>query len=284
MEDQTAVEGKNEEPATPPTDSDEEQASDVSGASAEEPPASAVTPSEATGEPTRPLPPSLGGPTQGSEILESEPSAEPAATPPEKEQVNEQVQEHPPEPAESLAGLPRNTIGGHLFLAVRGGLAAPFGKIARNTQHLDYAGIGWGLGADLGVGVGRNVVLGVYGDLLALGDGEECRGCDPQSLGGGIFVRYHLVQGLSFDPWASYGIGVRTLSFGSGAQSQDYVGLEWLRVTFGGDFYPSKYLGFGPYMELGAGSFLAVPDGERAGGVDYRFQTGLRISVDFMGR
>ena len=27
-----------------------------------------------------------------------------------------------------------------------------------------------------------------------------------------------------------------------------------------------------------------VPDGEQAGGVHYRFQTGLRISVDFMGR
>jgi hypothetical protein len=37
-------------------------------------------------------------------------------------------------------------------------------------------------------------------------------------------------------------------------------------------------------MELGAGSYWTVPEGETASGVHFRFQMGMRIVLDFPGR
>jgi len=169
-------------------------------------------------------------------------------------------------------------------MGLRAGLVAPFGAVAVDTAHLDVATMGAGYGLDLSVGLTEDVTLGLYGDLLVLDRTESCDACAPLSYGAGLMVRYHLVQGLRFDPWAAYGIGLIGLGGTPPGGDGSYVGLEWMRLTFGGDWYAMRNLGFGPYLELGAGSFWTVPETETAGGVHLRFQLGMRIVLDIPGR
>jgi hypothetical protein len=161
---------------------------------------------------------------------------------------------------------------------------APFGWVADGTRHLDVAGMGAGYGLDLAVGLSEEAMLGAYGDLLVLDHVAGCDDCAPRSYGAGLFVRYHLVQGLRFDPWASYGIGLIALDGTPPGGDGRYVGLEWMRLSFGGDWYGLRNLGLGPYLELGAGSFLEAPAGEEPGGIHFRFQMGMRIVLDIPGR
>ncbi len=156
--------------------------------------------------------------------------------------------------------------------------------MTRDRSYRSVAITGLGTGLDAALGVNRNVALGLYADLLPMRDPASCPDCSPVSLGGGAFVRYHLVQGLKFDPWASYGVGFRTLGISPDGNTERYVGVEWLRITFGGDWYPSDFLGLGPYLELGAGNFLSVPADRDPGGTYFHFQSGLRVNLDLSGR
>jgi hypothetical protein len=161
---------------------------------------------------------------------------------------------------------------------------APFGWAAQDTPQLEVAGMGAGYGLDLSFGIAEEVTLGAYGDLLVLDRLANCAECAPISYGLGLTVRYHLVQGLRFDPWASYGIGAIGQTGVAPGGEGSYLGIEWMRLTFGGDWYALKNLGLGPYLELGAGSFWQAPEGQDPGGVHFRFQMGMRIVVDFPGR
>jgi len=156
--------------------------------------------------------------------------------------------------------------------------------VAKDTPHTSVTGIGAGYGLDLSVGLAEELTLGAYGDLLILDRRANCAECAPVSYGLGLTVRYHLVQGLRFDPWASYGIGAMALSGVAPNGEGSYVGIEWMRLSFGGDWYALRNLGLGPYVELGAGSFWQAPAGEEPGGVQFRFQMGMRIVLDIPGR
>jgi len=144
--------------------------------------------------------------------------------------------------------------------------------------------MGAGYGLDLTFGIAEEVTLGAYGDLLVLDRLANCADCAPISYGLGLTVRYHLVQGLRFDPWASYGIGAIGQTGVAPGGEGSYLGIEWMRLTFGGDWYALRNLGLGPYLELGAGSFWQAPPGQDPGGVSFRFQMGMRIVLDFPGR
>jgi len=144
--------------------------------------------------------------------------------------------------------------------------------------------MGAGYGLDLSFGVAEQLTLGVYGDLLVQDRVQNCASCAPLSYGAGLTARYHLVQGLRFDPWASYGLGIIGLNGVAPGGDGSYFGLEWMRLTVGGDWYALPNLGFGPYLELGAGSFWSVPEDETPGGMHFRFQMGMRIVLDLPGR
>lgn len=173
-----------------------------------------------------------------------------------------------------------NTLGGHLQLAVGPLIALPFAELDSATDFRDQAGNGLGAGADLGIGVSRNLVLGAFGQYVAYGDGNECTKCDASSFAVGGFVRYHLVQGMRFDPWASLGAGFRKLDAGD---KGDYSGIDWLRLQFGGDWYLLSQLGFGPFAELDLGTFTDRPEGTDAR-VYASALVGLRLVVDVQGK
>lgn len=172
-----------------------------------------------------------------------------------------------------------DTLAGHIQLAVGPTLALPFARLDNRTTFRDTADTGFGLGADVGIGVSRSVVVGGYLQYLKYSEANECPSCDPTSLAFGAFVRYHLVQGVRFDPWTSVGIGYRTLDTGSGS----YSGVEWLRFSIGGDWYALSQLGFGPYLELDLGTFTDRPSGTDAA-VYATFAAGLRLAFDLQGK
>lgn len=174
---------------------------------------------------------------------------------------------------------PRDTLGGHVQVAATALLAVPFASIDSDTNFGDRAAAGFGAGADLGLGVSRSVAVGVYGQYLAYGEPDACTTCDPSTLGFGAFVRYHLVQGVRFDPWASIGAGYRTFDTGE----TRYSGIEWLRLSVGGDWYALSQVGFGPFLELNFGSFLDTPAGTDPA-VYATFAAGIRVALDFPGK
>jgi len=172
-----------------------------------------------------------------------------------------------------------DSLSGHLQLGVGPALALPFARLDNETTFQEAVDGAYGLTADVGMGVSRSVVLGGYFQYLRYEADERCAGCDPSALGFGAFVRYHLVQGVRFDPWISAGAGFRTFDTGS----VRYSGIEWLRVAIGGDWYALSQFGFGPYVELDLGTFTDRPDGTDAA-VFATFGGGLRLAFDVQGK
>lgn len=212
----------------------------------------------------------------GEAVAPAEPVAPPVAAPPFRK---------PEAVAPVLAPFAGDSLSGQFQVGVGGMFSVPFGEVSPGVDIFPKTDVGFGPAIDLGLGVARHFVVGAYGEVTFHGAASQCVDCSSQSWATGAFVRYHLVQGLRFDPWVSYGIGYRALNTdsASGRDSQ-YGGLEWLRVQFGGDWYATRQLGFGPFVELGAASFLSRPANEEAGGVNWRFQSGIRILLDLPGR
>lgn len=243
------------EPTAPPS-----EPSDAAPESTDEP----AAPDSGLAEPEPTLPPAPVAP---------EP---PPAAPPPEALSEETPPEKTTEPAEAPGERGRVSVG------LRATLVAPFGQVSSDVSHLDRAGLALGLGGDLGFGVAHDVAVGAYGWLGLDSAAPSCTTCSPLSYGAGLFARYHLVQGLRFDPWVSYGIGV--IGLAQASPRGDYFGLEWLRLTFGGEWSATRTIGFGPLLELGAGNFWQVPSNESPGGVHFRFQVGLRVALRFPGR
>jgi hypothetical protein len=193
--------------------------------------------------------------------------------------IEEDPAEPPPEPLPETV----DTLGGHLMIAASGGLAAPFGSLQTGVSQADVFSSGGYLALDVGFGVSRTTVLGIAGDLAFLAADPDCHdACSATSLALGAFVRYHLVQGLSFDPWASAGIGWRQTRF---EDDITYSGIDWARVAIGGDWYFIDNLGIGPVLGLTATTFFSRSEGEFNGGtVAMTFFLGGRLVFDTPGK
>lgn len=206
-----------------------------------------------------------------AQTLQDRPAAASTVPPPDA------APESSTEPA--LIPAAQDTLGGHFKLGVSGLVAIPFADLDSDRAFRDKARTGFGAAADLGFGISRSVVVGLYGQYVSFDAADECPACDPKSFGVGAFVRYHLVQGVRFDPWASLGAGYRYLDSGE----NKYSGIEWLRLAVGGDWYALSQFAFGPYLELNFGSFLRTPAGSDP--AVYATATGgIRLSLDFPGK
>ena len=194
------------------------------------------------------------------------------------------------EPAPPLVPDASDTLSGHFVAAANGGFVAPWGELSEGVPAGDL-GAGYGLGLDLGFGLSRSVVIGLWGQYETYGNSVECgtppdrsAGCSATSFAGGPFVRYHIVQGTRFDPWMLAGIGYRMMSVESSAGASDYSGVEWLRLALGGDYYPFRSFGFGPVAELDLGVFGNLPEGATGSSVHFAGVVGLRLILDIPGK
>src|SRR5262249_15156270 len=100
----------------------------------------------------------------------------------------------------------------------------------------------------------------------------------------GPFIRYHLVQGVRFDPWMASGLGYRTTTARYQHTSHDYSGFEWLRLQIGGDLYPWSAGGIGAVSEVDIGVCGNRPSERVGSAVHWMFLTGARITLDFPGK
>lgn len=213
-----------------------------------------------------------------------EPEGEaPGAKPSSPRPPTEEPEEAGPEPPLIPPAL--DTLSGHWMLSPSAGLAIPFGSLEESAAQADTMSSGWAFGVDLAYGLTRTVAIGAWGQMLTLGSTDLCRDCSTKSTAFGAFVRYHLVQGMRFDPWMAAGLGYRMTTISVGTQDVDYSGFEWLRVQVGGDWYAFDKIGFGPFMELDLGRYGSRSPGEIGEGANHwHFLTGARITLDLPGK
>lgn len=178
----------------------------------------------------------------------------------------------------------RDTRGGHFLAAAGAALWVPMGRIESGVPMADLFGPSLALTLTLGFGVSRTTVAGLWGHFAPLSSASDCSKCDGQYFAGGPFVRYHLAQGIRTDPWISLGVGVRSLSVEQDGQSSQYLGLDWLRLRFGGDFYPTSNFGFGPFIEWNLGNPITKSEGKLDGRVYAQFLVGGEFAFDVPGR
>lgn len=250
---------------------------DGADASAE---ASVAASNEAPAEGDEAAPGSDGVPVDVHEEA-SPPAVEPAPPPPASSTVTP-AEPRAPEPTTTRIALPPDRRTGHLSLSLTGAMAGMGGQLSRDADTTSLRGLDFGPGVQLAIGVGPAVMLGVYGNLGFSGGVDACPNCSSLSYGGGLLARYHLVQGLRFDPYIAYGIGVRGLNV-EGPPDLSFIGLEWFRAEVGGDYYILPQFGVGPYVDLGLTSFLKAPRGDTPEGLAFRVSVGLRATFDLPG-
>jgi hypothetical protein len=180
-------------------------------------------------------PPAAGA--DADEPAETEPLPEPAASPPAPD-----------------------SLGGHVLVSGGATWVVPFGLLQSGLAQTRV--MSSGIGADLGIatGISRNLAVGLWGQGAWFGGGRDCSTCSTSSFAVGPLLRYHLVQGVRFDPWLSAGFGYRATSVSARGQHFAYSGMDLLRLELGGDWYPAKNLGIGPVLDLGAGTYASRPD------------------------
>ncbi len=198
--------------------------------------------------------------------------------------IEEPEDEDGPEPP--LIVPAPDQLSGHFSLSASALLPLPFSNLEANTPQKDRLGAGYGFGLDAAYGLTRTVAIGAWGQLLSFGDTTDCRTCKTSSTAFGAFVRYHLVQGMRFDPWMSAGLGYRiTKITASGIPDTTYSGIEWLRLQVGGDWYPIDNLGLGPIMELDMGRYGTRSPGSIGDQANHwQLIFGARVTLDLPGK
>lgn len=206
-----------------------------------------------------------------------------APEPRKKRPPTEEPDEDGPEPP--LVVPAPDQLSGHLQLSPSAGVAVPFGNLEEGAAQSDVMGSGWAFGLEASYGLTRTVALGAFSQLLSLGSSEDCSDCKAQSMAVGAFVRYHLVQGVRFDPWMSAGLGYRSTKISGLGSDVTYSGVEWLRLMVGGDWYAFDKVGFGPYLELDMGYYGKRSPGQLGtSAAHWLFATGVRVTLDLPGK
>ncbi len=190
------------------------------------------------------------------------------------------------EPKTPIVPRAKDLLGSHVLIGAAVGSAWSFGHLSSDVSSERALGTGLGFRADAGFGLSRSVVVGAWGSFASYADGSGCGdSCSGQALALGPFVRYHLQQGLRFDPWLTLGGGYRQVSFvdATGAR-QKFSGVEWLHFELGADYYMLSGFGIGPFGALGVSSYSKRATGAGDAAVNTELSVGLRVLFDLPGR
>jgi hypothetical protein len=228
--------------------------------------------------PTLALAQSADGGAGDSKGAESSVDAEPA---PPGVHIVEDAEPKPP-----FVPRARDVLGSHVLVGAAFGPAWSLGRLGSSTAAARGLGTGMSLRADAGFGLSRSVVLGAWGSYAAYADGDRCSPfCSGKAFAVGPYVRYHLSQGLRFDPWFTLGGGFRQVAYeDSSGTRQTFRGMEWLHLELGADYYLFSGLGLGPYGAIGLSSYSRRPESAGSASVNTELSVGLRFLFDAPGR
>ena len=227
-------------------------------------------------------PPPEGEPSEPA-AGEGRPDAGPPLGPPPGAEGEEEYEE----PELPMTPPATDGLGGHFLLGVAGAYQKPFGKFGSGMRQSSQVDGGLSLTADAGFGVSRQVVIGAWGQWFSLPEGSECEECKATGFAVGPFIRFHLVQGLRFDPWLSFAVGYRDLQLENGdggSETLAFKGFDWARLQVGGDWYPARNLGFGPYLELVSGGYFDRPEVAGSLRTYWQWSAGMRLAFDVPGK
>jgi hypothetical protein len=199
-----------------------------------------------------------------------------------------QVAPKPPAPEENpepeITPPAKDTRTGHFQLGGSIGGVWPVGSFDSATYQSDLLGFGLSTLLDVGYGVSRSVVVGAWGEFDTFDTTRACGQCSAHSFAFGPLIRYHLVQGLRMDPYATIAMGFRTTRIENPVLARKYSGIEWARVALGTDWYPIPNVGFGPYLDLALGVYGNRPDATIGKEIHASLGAGLRLVVDLPGK
>jgi len=175
----------------------------------------------------------------------------------------------------------KDTLGSHFLLG--GAIGAKWGFGALNDQQSQRSELGpaLALNLDLGLGISRTVVLGLWGEFDDHSAPSRCSICSGKSFAGGPFLRYHAVQGTRFDPWIQLAFGARhTTVDNGGAHNEQFTGFEIWRLSTGADWYATSGFALGPYFEIDMGTYGPF----HWDTLHTDLGAGLRLSLNLPGR
>jgi hypothetical protein len=209
-------------------------------------------------------------PAPASAAPESSAPAAPAVAPVAPKPALDIVPAEPDQPALEAIPSAHDTLSGHFQLGAGAGAKWPFGS------HSGTLATGLGLNLDLGFGISRNVLLGLWGEYDTYHTHSACGVCSGSSFAGGPLVRYHVVQGTRFDPWGELAVGMRSTKIDVRGDSKTHTGPDFLKLTLGGDWYPTSNFGIGPYVTFDIGTYGSSSHSGLG--------TGLRLVLDLPGK
>lgn len=185
-------------------------------------------------------------------------------------------------PAPTTASAAPDARGGRVFVAPAIAWSVPAGSAESGARQGDAAAAGPTYGGSVGLGLSRRLVLQATGSYSKLGTPDLCPACKATSLAVGLGVEYHLVDGTPFDPWAGFGVAYRSFAVDAGGQTTTWSGLDWARLSVGGDYWVARSVGFGPYLEWDLGRYLSRSNGTIDSGSTHSFlAAGARFVASF---
>jgi len=158
-------------------------------------------------------------------------------------------------------------LSGHLLLAPRLAWVVPTGSAEDGFPQRRYVAAGPGLGLDAAFGVSKYVAIQARFDWASFDKNADCPKdwfCTARSTAFGLGVEYHLVNGAAFDPWLAAGFAWRHTSFDLSAPTYqpgtlDFTGIDWIHFAVGGEWYPTRLVGFGPFLGFDLGTYSSRP-------------------------
>ncbi len=196
---------------------------------------------------------------------QNDPELETIAEPPEPELAT--IAESP---APAPGTVPANK-GVQMALGV--GYSIPFGDVDNSLSQADFISRELPLILELGYKVTPHFYFGSYVGY-GFGDGgsmvdklciSSSVTCSLSTVRIGFNLRYHILPEKMVNPYFGVGMGHESASFrASGPDDTAMViakGIEFARFTVGADFRTNPFVGFGPYVNLGIGTYTSVNGG-----------------------
>lgn len=154
-----------------------------------------------------------------------------------------------------------------LQLALRTGVAVPFGEVDDGSKMSDSFTPQVPIIADVGIKVAPDLFIGAYVGVSFGGVGDTVKqGCDAVGVGCtafgvrfGIQAQYHFNPDGQWNPWVGYGIGLELLD-ASGSKNDDKLhaglfGVEYAHFMAGVDYRVNDIVGIGPFADFALGQY-----------------------------